>query len=52
MNLHKSLFHLYEQEDPMERISFTDGYLYNEFIMTLIKDVAKNRDTSKYNKIC
>ena len=52
MNIHKSLFHAYEKDDPDERIAFTDGYLYIEFIYTLLRNIAENGAASKYNKIC
>ena len=40
MYINKSLFHAFAPDDPDDRISFTDGYLYNEFIQTLLKDVV------------
>ena len=52
MQVHKSLFHKYAPDDAEDRISFTDGYLYNEFIITLLKSIAAEGSASKYNKVC
>ena len=51
MNIAKSLFHKYE-DNPYKRIGLTDGYLYNDFIQILFKDVSINGSASKYTKIC
>ena len=51
MSIHKSLFHAYE-DDQDERLAFTDGFLYNEFIQTLLKSVSKDGEASRFNKVC
>ena len=51
MNILKSLFHAYA-DDPEDRISFADGYLFTEFIQTLLKSIVTEGPASKYNKLC
>ena len=52
MHFTDTLFHAYQQDDSEDRRAFTDGYLYDEFVQTLLKSVAKDGPESKYKKLC
>ena len=53
LNMHKSLFHAYDVfQEKDDILAFTEFYYYQEFILSLLKNVAEEGENSRFDKVC